>query len=76
MSRKLIVKKFELENETKAEELVKVLNKGKYNAINLGSGVVSQCRQTKKLEKMLSTFEVSEFIPSDFDVKKLKETFN
>ena len=75
MSKKIIVKKFELENENKAEELVKVLNKGKYNAINLGSGVVSKCRQTKKLDKILSDFEVSEFVPSDFDLKKTKRDF-
>lgn len=73
MKHKLIIKKFETQSEKDAFTLVQKLNAGKYRSINMGTGVVSECRQTKKLEKILSPFGVTEFIPSDYDIEKLKE---
>lgn len=71
MSRKVIIKKFELESEIDAEKLVIALNKGKYFSIKLGKGVVSRCRQTKKLEKIIKPFTHSEYIPSEYDINKI-----
>lgn len=63
----LITKKFELKSEAEAERLSEDLNKNKYKAKHFGSGVVTLCRQTKKLDKILSKHDAEEFIPSDFD---------
>lgn len=68
---KLITKKFQLNNEDEAKKLQESLDKINYQSIALGSAVVSKCRQTKKLEKVLVKFDHSEFIPSDYDVEKL-----
>lgn len=73
MKHKLIIKKFETQSEKDAKALVEKLNAGKYRSLNMGTGVVTECRQTKKLEKILSPFEVSEFVPSDYDIKRVKE---
>lgn len=70
---KLITKKFQLTTEEAALELVKELNKNNYKSINMGSGVVSRCRQTKKLEKILLNHELEEFIPSEYDEEKILE---
>lgn len=64
---KLITKKFQLSSEKEAFELVKELNAGKYTSIQMGTAVVSRCRQTKKLSKMIAKHKLEEFMPSDYD---------
>lgn len=73
MRYKLITKKFQLTTEDDAMLLKEALDKINYKSITLGSAVVSQCRQTKKLEKVLIKFDHSEYIPSDYDIQTLKD---
>lgn len=73
MNKKIIIKKFELENENEAKMLVLKLNNVNYKSIHMGAGVVSKCRQTKKLDSILGGFNIVEFIPSDYDLNEISK---
>lgn len=72
MSRKLITKKFELTSESDAKSLTKKLNTNKYKSIQLGSAVISACRQTKKLDTILKPFKFDEIEPNEYDLEQLE----
>lgn len=67
----LVFKKFEMKNEEDASALSKTLNANKYVSITLGKAVVSNCRVTKKLDKILIKYEHDEVILSDTDKNEI-----
>lgn len=67
----LELRKFEFDSEPEAAQICTALNKGKYTAIALGSAVVSQCRNTKKLGKILNKHPYTEVILSEYDKDKI-----
>lgn len=71
MAKKMVVKKFETINLTDAEKLVEKLNLANYPAKNFDTGVVTRCRETKKLDLILSKFMLTEFVPSAFDLESI-----
>ncbi|MGR3807917.1 hypothetical protein SAMN05660772_02563 [Pasteurella testudinis DSM 23072] len=68
----LVVRKFECSSENDAAQICAALNKAKYHSIALGSAVVSQCRPTKKLEGILAKVNLTEVIPSNYDLEQIQ----
>ncbi|MGV6989547.1 hypothetical protein ACWA5Z_11770 [Testudinibacter sp. P80/BLE/0925] len=66
------VRKFECLSEADAEQICTALNKAKYVSITLGSAVVSQCRATKKLGGILAKVNLTEVIPSEYDLAQIQ----
>lgn len=66
------IRKFECLSEVDAEQICSALNKAKYVSITLGSAVVSQCRATKKLDGILAKVNLTEVVPSEYDLEQIQ----
>lgn len=80
MSKEMIKKKYELKTEALAIEFTEALKKLKFSAITLGSGVVSEVKETAKLLNLEKEYEAFSFFLSEYDfsaldveIKEMKE---